>query len=169
MRVFRITSFVLGIVLLSALFPVHASASKKQSIRGGWVGATPCVITSYDPSPSDPTTGTFSCVGSTTWDGSWTGQTEFAVKGTINFLTGDASGTLEETLYGIATADQSTGSLQFTERFRVYGATNTLHIDLKIVGGTGDWVGSRGQLTFDGLQFLGVAGHGGYAGTWIRP
>jgi hypothetical protein len=150
------------------MFPNAASASKKQEIRGGWIGAVPCAFTSYNPSPGAPTTGTFTCTSGTFWDGSWTGQTMYTAKGTINFLTGDSSGTLDETFYGIATADQSSGTLRFSERYRIYGATNTVHIDVTIVGGTGDWVGSKGHLTFDGVQFLGVAGHGGYAGTWIR-
>ena len=157
-----------SVSVLLVLIPNTASASKKQEIRGGWIGAIPCAITSYNPSPGAPTTGTFTCSSGTFWDGSLTGQTTYTVHGQIDFLTGNSTGTLEETFYGVATADQSTGTLSFKERYRADGATNTLHIDVDIVGGTGDWIGSKGHLTFDGVQFVAVAGHGGYAGTWIR-
>jgi hypothetical protein len=155
---------------LLLLFPSTASArAHAVQVRGGWIGAIPCLITSYTPSPDAPTTGAIYCTSGTLWDGGWTGQTMYTVHGKINFLTGDSSGTLKETFYGIYTADDSQGTLTFVERYKLDGATNGLHIDLKITGGTGDWVGSRGTSTFDGTQFLGLAGHGGYSATWIRP
>lgn len=157
-----------AIVLLILSLATPASASKKQLVSGGWIGAIPCAFTSYTPSPETPTAGTFSCSSGTFWDGGWTGQTTYTVNGKIDFLTGDSSGTLTETFYGVYTGDQSSGTLSFVERYRLVGATNSLHIDVKITGGTGDWVGSRGTATFDGTQFLGVAGHGGYTATWIR-
>jgi hypothetical protein len=125
-------------------------------------------MTSYTPSQETPTTGTFDCTSGTLWDGGWTGHTTYSVHGKINFLTGDSSGTLEETFYGVYTGDQSHGTLTFVERYRIDGATNSLHIDLKITGGTEDWAGSRGTATFDGTQVLGLVGHGGYTATWIR-
>jgi hypothetical protein len=159
-----------GAAVLTLLVPANASAkAHAQPVRGGWVGALPCAFTSLTPSSSDPTQDAFSCVSGTVWDGSWTGQTMYTAQGTINLLTGDARGTLDETFYGVSTLDQTTGTLHFLERFFVQGATDTIHIDLKLTGGTGDWVGSRGTATFDGVQASGVAGHGGYSGTWIRP
>ena len=156
------------IVLVVAGTPATASASHKIAVRGGWIGAVPCAFTSYTPSADAPTTGTFDCTSGTLWDGGWTGQTVYTVHGKINFLTGDSSGTLSETFYGVYTGDQSSGTLTFVEKYRLDGATNGLHIDLKITGGTGDWAGSRGNATFDGTQFLGIAGHGGYVATWVR-
>jgi hypothetical protein len=152
-----------------ALLPASADASKRTVVRGGWIGELPCVITSYTPSQETPTTGTFDCTSGTLWDGGWTGQTTYSIHGKTNLLTGDSSGTLEETFYGVYTGDQSHGTLTFVERYRLNGATNSIHIDLKITGGTGDWVGSRGTATFDGnAGVLGLVGHGGYAAIWIR-
>lgn len=162
----RIVAVIAGLCVLA--LPVNASAARRIAVRGGWVGELPCLFTSYTPSESAPTTGTFSCMSGTTWDGGWTGHTVYTAKGTIDFLTGNASGTLNETFYGVYTGDDSSGTLTFVERFRVYGATNSIHIDLKITGGTGDWAGSRGTSVFDGFQLLGVAGNGGYEATWIR-
>ena len=160
---------VLAVIVLAVVaFPTAASAAKKQSVGGGWIGAIPCAFTSYTPSPGAPTTGDATCSSGSFWDGSWTGQTTYTAKGKINFLTGDSTGTVDETFNGISTSDDSTGTLHFLERYHLDGATNVLHIDCRIVGGTGDWVGSRGHAVFDAFQLLGLVGHGGYSGTWIR-
>lgn len=70
---------------------------------------------------------------------------------------------------GVATADRSEGSLHFSERFSIDEATNTVPVVATIVGSAGDFAGSTGSVTFDGIQASGTIGHGGYSGSWMRP
>jgi hypothetical protein len=161
MRALRWTIVAVAIMAAAVSPPAHAANTR---IEGGWIGPIPCAFTNFDP-----TTGHFECEGSTLWDGALTGIARYHADGTFDLATGDGSGTVAETFYGIATADRSSGTLAFNETFTIDGATNAIHIVADIIEGSGDWVGSSGQLTFVGVQFSGVAGHGGYSGTWVRP
>jgi hypothetical protein len=161
MRALRWTIVAVAIMAAVMSLPAHAAETR---IDGGWIGLIPCALTNFDP-----TTGHFECEGSTLWDGALTGITTYHVDGTTDLATGDGSGTVAETFYGIATADQSSGTLAFNETFTIDGATNAIHLVARIIGGTGDFAGSRGRLTFVGVLFSVVAGHGGYSGTWVRP
>jgi len=58
----------------------------------------------YQPSSSDPTTGTYTGVGATLWKGTWTGVTHYTISGTANLVTGAGSGELTETFIGQAAA-----------------------------------------------------------------
>ena len=146
--------------------PASASAvghgkARPQAVRGSWVSAT-CAFTDYEPA-----TGAFHCTASSQWTGSWTGVTQVEGEGTYDFVTGSGFGTIKETFIGRA-SDGTTGTLRFTETFVADGPSLTLHVDARIVEGTGDWVGATGQATFDGTMSSGT-GFGGYAGSWTRP
>jgi hypothetical protein len=140
------------------------TGSTTSTVGGSWAQVLNCVFTRYDPA-----TGAFSCVGGSTWEGSWTGATHYVVTGTYRPTTGDMSGTLEETFTGANVADRSHGTLSFHERFSIDGATSVLHIDTDILGGDGDptFRCSSGHVTFDGLA-PGPTGFGGYRGTWVH-
>lgn len=147
-----------------ALPPSAAQAAgdtKHQTVRGGWVSPT-CVFTDYDP-----VTGAFHCTSSTQWTGTWTGVTHVQGEGTFDFVTGSGSGTVEETFAGRA-SDGTTGTLRFTETWVVDGTAMTIHVDARVVEGTGDWIGATGRVSFDGTMSSG-SGFGGYAGSWTRP
>jgi hypothetical protein len=161
MRALRWTIVAVALMAAAVSPPAHAADTR---IEGGWIATIPCAYTNFDP-----TTGDFECEGSTLWDGALTGITTYHADGTLDLATGDVSGTIAETFYGIATADRSSGTLAFEETFTIDGATNTIHLVARIIGGTGDFAGSRGRLTFVGALFSVVAGHGGYSGTWVRP
>lgn len=161
MRGLRWMIVAVAVMAGAVSLPAHAGSTR---IEGGWLGPIPCAFTNFDP-----TTGDFECQGSTLWDGALTGVATYQADGTFDLATGDGWGTVAETFHGIATADRSSGTLAFNETFTIDGATNAIHIDAEIIEGTGDWVGSKGRLTFVGVQFSGAAGHGGYSGRWIRP
>jgi hypothetical protein len=157
---------ILGAIALST--PAGAAAgpagATTTTVGGSWAQVVNCVYTRYEPS-----TGDFSCVGSSTWEGSWTGLTHYVITGTLNPSTGDMRGTLDETFVGTWVPDRSHGSLTFHERFTLDGATSVVHIDTDVLGGEGDpaFRCSSGHLTFDGLA-PGQTGFGGYQGRWIH-
>lgn len=155
------------LLLLTLAMPGHASASE-TAVRGGYLEDVPCSSAPVIDPGADPAAFPFDCVGSTTWDGSWTGQTVFTAKGVVNLFTGDASGTIDETFYGVVSASQAPGTVSFHETFFLDGATNTIHIEATIIGGTDAFEGSCGTVTFDGTQLSSTVGHGGYSGTWMR-
>ena len=162
---------IAGACLLLALSTSGAAraTSGTHSIRGSWIGAIPCLFTHVKPVPGHLTTVEITCNTSTIWLGGWTGVTHAIAKGTFNLVTGDSTGTISETFYGMATADRSVGTLKFSEVYRLDGATSTIHIVATMVAATGDFAGATGRVVFDGVELLGLQGQGGYAGTWTRP
>ena len=153
--------------LVASTLHVAAASSGRQSVQGGWVGELPCAVTSVRPAPG-LTTARATCVSGTTWDGAWTGHTRYVVSGTFHLLSGDFNGSIDETFTGVATADRSFGTLHLLGSITVYGATNTIVIDERIVGGTQNFTGTTGRVVFVGVQYSGVVGHGGYSGYWTR-
>lgn len=155
----------MALVTVGSVLPSTAAsaarAANHQAVRGGWASPT-CVFTDYDA-----VTGAFHCTSSTAWTGTWTGVTHVEGGGTYNFATGSGSGTIEETFVGRA-SDGTTGTLRFTETWVADGPSLTMHIDARIVEGTGDWVGATGRVSFDGSMSSGT-GFGGYVGSWTRP
>jgi len=148
----------------AAARPAGPAGVTTSIVGGSWAQVVNCVFTRYDPSSGD-----FNCVGSSTWEGAWTGVTHYDVTGTYNVTTGDVHGTFHETFIGIYVPDKSHGTLGFQERLVIDGATSVIHIDTEIVDGDGDptFRCSSGHLTFDGLT-AGPTGFGGYRGTWIH-
>jgi hypothetical protein len=133
-------------------------------VGGSWVGLANCVFTSFDPA-----TGDFVCIGSTSWEGSWTGITHYDLTGNFNPVTGDWHGTITETFTGTSLADKSTGSLNLQGSLTVEGATQAVHVEEDIIDGDGDrsFRCSSGHATFDGLADA-VGGMGGYHGSWTH-
>ncbi|MCA1843514.1 MAG: hypothetical protein LC792_10090 [Actinobacteria bacterium] len=154
----------LGVGAPPAGAEVSPAGVTTSTVGGAWAQVVNCVFTRYDPSNGD-----FTCVGSSTWEGAWTGLTHYDATGTLNPATGDMRGTLEETFVGTYVRDKSHGTLRFHEKFVIDGATSVLHIDTQILGGDGDptFRCSSGQMAFDGLT-PGPTGFGGYRGTWIH-
>lgn len=154
-------------VLLSVLgMPLSGNAAEPAGtvVGGSWVNEVPCLFTSFEPD-----TGSFTCTGSSTWQGSWTGVTHFEAWGVTDPRTGDLRATLTETFVGSYVADRSTGSLMFTETIIVEGATGAVLIEADIVGGSGDptFRCSSGHVSFDGFSTpAGVIAFGGWRGIW---
>jgi hypothetical protein len=139
-----------------------------HNVAGTWQEVVPVLTTAYAPtSPTDPTTGTFDGVGSSLWRGTWNGVTHYTATGTANLVTGAGSGTLDETFVG-RSADGGTGTLTFAETFTITD-TGAITINARIVKGTQDFIGSKGQVMFTGTQLGAVSGGGSYSGVWVRP
>jgi hypothetical protein len=74
------------------------------------------------------------------------------------------SGTIDEWLYGMSWADGSIGGLHFTGSYSISSTDGGFAATATIVGGTCDFAGSSGTLSFTGYT-----ANGGYSGTWILP
>ena len=148
---------------IAVLAPVGSNANTGASNRvaGRWVNGG-CALTSYDL-----VTGEFSCVGTTDWVGTWTGVTTYTVHAVLDLDTGDSWGSVDETFIGIA-ADGTAGTLHFDETFTIDGSTLEINLEFRIIEGTGEFEGSRGSGTFDGI-IGGTSGLGSYSGHWVRP
>jgi len=135
-----------------------------STVNGSWAQLVNCVFTHFDPSSGD-----FTCVGGSTWEGSWTGVTHYDVKGVYDMKTGNMRGTFTEQFVGTYLPDRSHGTLLMAHRFTIDGATSALHIDTDIVSGDGDptFRCSSGHLVWDGFT-PGETGFGGYEGTWVH-
>ncbi|MDQ1493161.1 MAG: hypothetical protein QOJ23_5675 [Actinomycetota bacterium] len=125
-------------LLAPCALPVPAGAGADpagvttSTVGGSWAQIVNCVFTRYEPS-----TGDFTCVGGSTWEGSWTGVTHYDVTGRYDPATGDMRGTLAETFVGTYLPGKSHGTLLFSERFAIDGATGVLHIDTDVMSGDG--------------------------------
>jgi hypothetical protein len=138
-----------------------AQAAPRAAVHGSWMSLVNCAATGYDPVSKRLT-----CVGSTLWQGTWNGVTDYVGTATYDALSGDASGTLTETFHGRA-SDGGRGTLTFFETFTIDGATSALHIDAQLLDGSGDFTGARGEVSFDGVDNI-AAGNGTYAGWWAH-
>jgi hypothetical protein len=155
-----------GAALATSAPAVPASSprdGRALAVTGDWVDAAPCIPASFDPA-----TGRFSATCSSIWTGTWIGVTKAQLDGTTNLLTGDTTGTIDETFIG-RSDDGGTGTLRLRETLEVDGNSSTLVIDATIVQGTGDFRGSRGHVTFTGLVAPDGQGAGMYSGRWVRP
>lgn len=159
----RRATFAGAICLAVMVSAAPAAQAKRTPLAGKWANPAPCVFTAYDVLGS----GEFSCIGSSIWQGSFTGSTTFVAKGTVDLLTGDSSGTIDETFTGLAD-DGTNGTLHLLETYTIDGESATIHIDARIVGGTGGFAPSHGEMSFYGPYPL-VAGAGEYRGSWTHP
>ncbi len=141
------------------------SAQAASDVVGTWQAIGP--TTAYQPSSTDPTTGSFEGVGSNLWQGTWTGVSSFTHRGTVNLVTGAASGTQEETFAGRST-DGATGTMSFTWTF-TFGPDGHVLARGRIVDATGDFTGARGTLVAEGTAVGAVSASGTYHGNWSRP
>lgn len=144
--------------------PGALAAPRTHAVSGTWQEVVPVSMTSYTPSAGDPLNGQYQGVGSTLWQGTWTGVTHYTMQGTANLVTGAGSGTLQETFVGRST-DGGTGTLDFSESYTV-AVDGTISIQARIVGGTGDFAGARGSVDFLGHQYGVATGNGTYSGRW---
>jgi hypothetical protein len=158
------TTAIIGLLAaagLSLVAPATAGASataQGTAVSGKWNGLVSCALTAYDP-----ITHHFTCEGSTLWTGALEGVTYYTISGTINLLTSDSSGTIDEDFVGKGLG--RTGSLHFTESFTLDGKTSRIHIDATAVGGTRGFSGTTGHLVFVGTEISAAEGYGTYAGT----
>jgi len=161
--------------------PASGTATPAQAtttgvaVRGGTIDTVPCLAPTdpagvYTPNPGMPTTGTYECAGSSTFDGSWVGQDVYTAMGTVDLLTGNTSGTSDETLTGVYMDDDIPlpGTLHIQTTYVLDGRSGALHLDARIVGGEDSFAGSAGCFVVDGFEAYGESGHGGYSGTWFR-
>lgn len=154
----------LACLALSSLAPDALAAPRAHPVSGTWQEIVPVSMTSYTPSAGDPLTGHYQGVGSTLWQGTWTGVTHYTMTGTANLVSGAGSGTLQETFAGRA-SDGGTGTLDFAESYTI-APDGSLSIQARIVGGTGDFAGAHGSVTFLGHQYGVATGNGTYSGRW---
>jgi hypothetical protein len=160
---------VVGLAGDVAPSPVRAAEVQSEEVVGGWLGELPCPFTAAKPSASAPRFVRFECVSGSTWDGVWVGHTVYKAVGTLDIATGDIHAIVGETLFGVISATRAAGTLKLIGTVDVDGATGTFLAWEQIVGGTGAFEGSSGDVVFEGFQAAAVAGHGGYHGTWTHP
>lgn len=151
---------------VTLLAPGAVAAPAQHAVSGTWQEIVPVSMTSYTPSAGDPLTGQYQGIGSTLWQGTWTGVTHYTMQGTANLVTGAGSGTLQETFVG-RSADGGTGTLDFSESYTLT-VDGTLSIQARIVGGTGDFARAHGSVAFLGHQYGVATGNGAYSGRWSR-
>lgn len=164
----------LGVVLIDismsttlAVQAAETSTATTPNVSGTWQTVVPVVLTSYKPSSPDPTTGTFSGVGSTLWQGTWTGLTHYKISGTANLITGAGSGTIQETFTG-RSSDGRIGTMSFAETYSL-DTTGQLSIQATITNATGELAGEHGVVAFTGKELGAIVGNGTYSGHWSRP
>jgi hypothetical protein len=143
--------------------PGEQHRSYTTVLTGDWY-STGCVPTSVPPSASFPMRLAGVCTGSA--DGSWTGVEVDHAVGVLGSDLGLRS-VDDIRLYGRA-SDGTCGSLHIRQTITVDGTTSALKGVATILSGSGDWVGSTGTYTTDGV-FNGGVGNGTYAGQWRRP
>jgi hypothetical protein len=160
------TLLAMAAVLAVMAGPAPGRASTETIVRGGYLSVLPTTFTSVAVDRHHPTLVTFTLVGGSIWDGSFTGHTYYKAAGTLDLTSGDAWGTVDERLIGIVTATRKVGTLHVAGTFRVDGATDTAIVAENIIGGAGAFAGSTGWLEFDAFLLPTSTGYGGYHGVW---
>lgn len=89
------------------------------------------------------------------------------MRGTVELVTSASTGTFEETFTGRA-AGRGSGTLHLAESFTL-DTTENLATHTRIVGGSGDFAGSRGRVEFAGQMISIAPGSGIDEGRWARP
>jgi hypothetical protein len=159
----RLAAVTLGASVALAL-PGPARAAPfvaTTPVTGAWANEF-CLFTNYDAS-----NGAGECTASSQWTGTWNGVTVARYTGTLDAVTGEGKGAIDETFAGRA-SDGRTGTLHFQGTVELSGADHSLHIVETMIDSTGDFAGSAGTVTFDGIS-VGGAGIGGIRGQWTAP
>jgi hypothetical protein len=159
-------SIATGACLL-ALAQAAPAAATTTEVGGDWASAVPCVPFEGSPSLENPTQIPYTCEGSATVRGSLVGVTVYTTYGTIDLASGDSWGTMKERFTGVSADGSLRGTMDFKEKFTIDGATLFFDDTAKIVGGSGDFAGSRGAVIFNGTVAAGVGG-GSWGGTWVH-
>lgn len=90
--------------------------------------------------------------------------------GVYHFATGDVDGTAAETFVGLDPHDNSTGTIVEQQTLHIDGKSGAFWVRSTIVGSTGDWAGSSGEIEQTGVfPGGGSSGYGAYVGRWVRP
>ena len=158
----RMMTIALAVSVSLSMAPsALAARGGSERLTGDWGGAVPCVPTAVDTSSNQ-----VSCVGSTTWAGSLTGQTHYTFDGTTDLVTGAGEGTIDETFVGWDEQGR-VGTLRFSETIASVpsGIPNTgyVRIEARVVDGSGGFEGARGRLVFVGTVST-VGAIGTYSG-----
>ena len=145
--------------------PARQPKTTTTEIRGSYVNDVPCVPRDVTPHAGDPTKFDASCDLKSTYTGGLVGGPVGHMKITVDTVSGNMSGTMDEWFYGTYSGeDGSFGGIHFAGSFFVDGKTNTLWGTGKILGGTCSFTGSQGTLRFDG-----VGVYGGFVWQLTRP
>jgi hypothetical protein len=103
--------------------------------------------------------------------GTWTGVTHYTLDGIFDPVTGAGEATLDETFIGRDDHGRI-GTMRFAEKLVGIPTgipdTNTVRIDVRVVGATGGFSGAHGHVVFDGLTNL-AGGEGTFTGHWKLP
>ena len=102
--------------------------------------------------------------GTATLRGTWTGQNLTSGTFTYNVTTDEFSGRYKETFTG---SSDGVGFGQVMSEGTFAATSEDFRADARIVSGTGDFVGSRGRITYIGDTPGNTSGH--YSGKWILP
>lgn len=152
-------------LLIVAASPAVATAGA-DPVGGAFTGAVPIIPTAWQSSPDNATTGTYEAVGTSQWQGTWTGVTTYHARATGDLNQGGAgSGTMDETFIGRST-DGGTGTIVFRWTY-VFEPDGRLTFDGHIVGATGDFTGATGKVTADGVANPAYT-IGTFRGSWSR-
>jgi hypothetical protein len=146
------------------------AGAAERSVAGEWVTVPPCIPNAPSDLPgvlANPSKVPYHCSGSSTWVGTWNGETVFEAEGTTNLLTGENAGLIYETWRGV-TSDGRVGTLYFDESFTT-DTSGTTKIAATIVGASGEVAGAQGQVTFTGTTSPFGQGAGSYQGHWSLP
>jgi hypothetical protein len=160
-------AFAFALTIAACVTWAPGAQAALRHVKGTWQNPDPIVIQSLNP-----VTGEFSATGASVWQGGFRGTTVVTTQGTTNLVTGDTTGTVDETFTGKAGRPKRHlhGTIHFVEEYTVVGATGAFHLVAHMTGGTEGFDGARGTVTFDGTTdtLTGVGG-GTYEGQWRLP
>lgn len=163
-RLIRVVSTV-GVLAATAGAPARAVAARPEPVSGNFYGygCVPTGTNFYDPVSSR-----FDCSNTSTYTGTWTGESLVHAWGTSDLVTGDTKGTIEERVFA-TTADGHEGELHFIEAFTIDGATYAEKITATLLDGSGDFAGATGRIYLSGTALSAGPSYGTYSGSWTHP
>jgi hypothetical protein len=160
-----VSALTVGMSFAADPRPAHtAKQSSPMPVHGTWtspVGACFKHVTSFDP-----TTGVFTCTGTSVWTGTWIGSVTWTVKGHKDPASGLIVGEIRDVFKGHARRGRH-GTLTFVEQLN-QDATGRQNNPADIVRSSGGLAGSRGHVRFIGQANPDGSGSGTYSGRW-RP
>ena len=116
----------------------------------------------------DPATNRFECDALERLDGDWSGSGHLHAVGTVDPISGDASGRFTDVL-DITLSDGTAATIRLTGTMSVDGATGEETLRARLDRGTGSLRGARGTLVLTGFSAVtGGPAFGNYQGRWHR-
>lgn len=149
-----VTLATAGLSFVVAVPAAQAQAQVPMGETGVWATNFPCTIVDYELGNH-----TFVCVGSNDWAGTINGVTYYTMVGTLDPLTGNTKGTIDERFIGAVGAKY--GTLHLTEEFT--NAAGMIKVDTKSVQGTGMLKEYANLLKFSGVWTLFTGGGGTFS------